>query len=159
MRHFAAALPLLLTACGQATPEAPSPEALASENASPLPVAPHPPVAPGASIPSPEPSEQQPMGPGLYDIGSSPGSLARIDISPDGGFTNLAPDGRVVGQGTWTSTGNVICFDLEGSGDGLEERCWRNGSPGEDGTFLSRRVGGPEHYLVIPVEEPGAPII
>ncbi|MEE4153910.1 MAG: hypothetical protein V2I27_07095 [Erythrobacter sp.] len=158
MKYLAAALPLLIAACGQATPEAGSPDPIAGDDAGPLASAPHP-VAPGASIPSPEPSEQQPMGPGLYDVGSGPGALARVDISPDGGFTNLGPDGAVVGQGTWKSTGNVICFDLEGDGEGLEERCWRNGKPGEDGTFLSRRVGGPEHYLVIPVDEPGAPII
>jgi len=99
------------------------------------------------------------MVPGVYDIGSGPGALARIDIAPDGNFTNLGPDGAVVDQGTWTSEGNVICFDLAGDGEGREERCWRNGEPDADGSFFSRRVNGPEHYLVIPVEEEGPPVV
>ncbi len=163
MKYLAAVLPLLLAGCGQAAPGDGGPGSGVPADGgavagAPQASAPHP-VAPGAAIPSPEPADKQPMGPGLYDIGSGPGALARIDISPDGGFTNLGADGAVVDQGTWTSKGNVICFDLEGDGAGRDERCWRNGTPGEDGTFLSRRVDGPEHYLVIPVDEAGGPLI
>lgn len=99
------------------------------------------------------------MAPGVYDIGSGVEALARIDIAANGTFTNLGPDGSTIDGGTWTSEGNVICFDLEGDGPNREERCWRNGKPDADGSFLSRRVGGPEHYLVIPVEDAKAPVI
>lgn len=92
------------------------------------------------------------MVPGLYAVGDGTQVYSRTLIKTDGTYEDLDENGDIVGRGTVADNGDTICFDPEGDGKNQEERCWRNDPPDPDGSFVSRRVEGPEHYRVTPLK-------
>jgi len=92
------------------------------------------------------------MGPGTYAVGDGTTVYSRTRLDADGSYYDLDDAGATVGTGTWSGAEDIVCFDPEGDGENEEERCWRNEAPDADGSFMSRRVGGMEHYRVTPLE-------
>ncbi|MEE4200490.1 MAG: hypothetical protein V2I30_07255 [Erythrobacter sp.] len=92
------------------------------------------------------------MGPGLYAVGDENATYARTRLSADGTYIDMTAEGEEVGGGTWTTRSDMICFDPVGDGEDKTERCWTNGPPDPDGSFLSTRVDADESYRVTPLE-------
>lgn len=95
----------------------------------------------------------QPMVPGFYAIKSDDVVYSRTRLSADGSYTDYDGGDNVVGGGTWSSEGAQICFDPAGDGADQQESCWINDQPGDDGSFVTRLVGGDVSYEVTPLEE------
>ena len=133
IRSVALVAALALAACGDAAD--PAPEAATGTE------------------PSIASAPVQPMGPGLYAVGDETTVYARSRLAEDGTYTDLTAEGETVGGGTWSSEGEVICFEPEGDGEDQLERCWRNDQPGEDGSFMSRAMEGEAAYRVTPLDE------
>lgn len=114
-----------------------------------------PPQDPEPVEPPPVPTSmaQAAMGPGLYEVGDGTTVYARTRLEEDGTYSDLDDAGAKVGGGSWRNEGDTICFDPEGIGEDLEERCWRNDPPEDDGSFMSRRTDGEQAYRVSPVTE------
>jgi hypothetical protein len=93
------------------------------------------------------------MGPGLYAVGNEDTVYARTRLNADGTYTDMTAEGEEVGGGTWATRSDMICFDPVGDGEDQTERCWTNGPPDPDGSFLSTRVDADESYRVTPLEE------
>ena len=89
------------------------------------------------------------MTPGTYEMVGADVVYSRTEIKPDGTYVDSA-NGEEVGRGTWSVSGSTSCFDPEGDGDDQQERCWTNGTPAEDGSFVTTRVDGSESYTVRP---------
>ena len=89
------------------------------------------------------------MVPGVYEMVGGDVVYSRTEIRPDGVYVDSA-DGKEVGRGTWSVSGPKSCFDPDGDGPDQQERCWTNGVPAEDGSFLTTRVDGSESYTVRP---------
>ena len=93
------------------------------------------------------------MGPGLYAVGNEDTIYARTRLNADGTYVDMTTEGEEVGGGTWTTRSDMICFDPIGDGEDEAERCWTNDPPGEDGSFMTRRVDAEESYRVTPLGE------
>ena len=94
------------------------------------------------------------MGPGLYAVGDGTQIYSRTRLSQDGTYTDHTEAMEPVSGGAWRVTGDdTICFDPEGDGTDQRERCWQNGPPDANGSFISSRIDGSERYRVTPLEE------
>lgn len=95
----------------------------------------------------------QPMVPGFYAIESADRIYSRTRLHEDGSYTDYDGGNNAVGGGQWSSEGAQICFDPAGDGENEQESCWINEAPGEDGSFVTRLVGGEMSYVVRPLGE------
>lgn len=107
--------------------------------------------------PQPKPAEPPPltpaMGAGLYAIGDGISVYSRSQLAGDGTYTDLDEAGEAIGSGVWESEDDITCFDPKGDGMNEERRCWKSGVANADGSFMTQRVGGMEHYLVTPLSD------
>ncbi len=93
------------------------------------------------------------MGPGLYAVGDGTQIYSRTQLFEDRTYADFDAAMEAVGGGTWRTDGATeICFDPAGDGADDEERCWSNGPPEKDGSFVSSRVGSAERYRVTPLK-------
>ena len=92
-----------------------------------------------------------PMQPGLYAVGDGTQIYTRTRLAPDGTYVDLDESGAQVGGGTWQQRGELMCFDPEGKADEQQERCWTNGAPDPDGSFMTTRDDHSESYRVTPL--------
>ena len=93
------------------------------------------------------------MRPGLYAVGDGTQIYSRTRLSEDGTYTDLNDALEKVGGGTWEARDGMMCFDPEGDGEDQQERCWTNGEPDEDRSFLTTRIDSEESYRVTPLNE------
>ncbi|MGB3469713.1 MAG: hypothetical protein WBA51_02700 [Erythrobacter sp.] len=99
------------------------------------------------------------LAPGIYAIGDGTEFYVRTRLNADGTYTDLGDAMEPIGGGTWRNDSSyVTCFDPEDDRKVREERCWAYDEARPDGSFMTRRVGGMEHYLVTPIGEDGEPL-
>lgn len=100
------------------------------------------------------------LGPGIYAIGSGTTIIARTQLNTDGTYNDLGDVLEPIGSGgTWRNDGpSVTCFDPEDDRTIRTERCWAYDKARPDGSFMTRRIGGMEHYLVTPIGDDGKPL-
>ncbi len=78
-----------------------------------------------AAPPAPEPQAEQQakaatVQPGLYTVGDDTTVCGTTRLSKDGTYVDYDENEEVVGGGTWRTAEDELCFDPEGDGD--EER-------------------------------------
>lgn len=99
------------------------------------------------------PVEVQTISPGLYAIMSDGTVYSRFRLAGDGTYADYDGAMNVTGQGTWSGSGSQMCFDPAGNGANEQESCWNNEPPRDDGSFMTRLVGGDTSYLIEPLTE------
>lgn len=96
------------------------------------------------------------MQPGLYQVGDETTDYGTTRLNEDGTYVDYGESDKIVGGGTWRTTGDLLCFDPEGEAEEEQENCWTNEPVGDDGSFRTTRDDGSQSYLVTPIdEEPG----
>jgi len=105
----------------------------------------------GEPAPSPEVAGFEAV-PGTYGVGDETTIYAKTRLAADGTYVDMDDSGPV-DKGTWRADGATMCFDPEGDGEDRQERCWINGPPDADGSFLSTRDDGSQSYRVTPISE------
>lgn len=103
------------------------------------------------ALPSPEVAGFEAV-PGTYGVGDETTIYAKTRLAADGTYVDMDDSGPV-DKGTWRADGATMCFDPEGDGEDRQERCWINGPPDADGSFLSTRDDGSQSYRVTPISE------
>lgn len=103
------------------------------------------------AVPSPEVAGFEAV-PGTYGVGDETTIYAKTRLAADGTYVDMDDSGPV-DKGTWRADGATMCFDPEGDGEDRQERCWINGPPDADGSFLSTRDDGSQSYRVTPISE------
>ncbi|MBT8388731.1 MAG: hypothetical protein HKM91_01235 [Altererythrobacter sp.] len=93
------------------------------------------------------------MQPGLYSVGDETTDYGTTRLNEDGTYIDYDEDDKVVGGGTWRTTGELLCFDPEGNAEEEQENCWTNEPDGDDGSFRTTRDDGSQNYLVTPIAE------
>jgi hypothetical protein len=96
---------------------------------------PEPAPAPESEEAAPEAAVANGSGPGTYEVTAADGSKMTAQINADGTYTDTAPDGTVVEEGTWAVTDGKTCFTP--TTEGVEPMCYTESAPGEDGSFTA----------------------
>ena len=94
------------------------------------------------------------MKPGFYAITSNGMILAKTRLNPDLTYIDYDRQNVRVGGGTWEADGASFCLNPRGDdGEEREQRCWKNGVAGEDGSFATTLSDGSEEYVIVPLNE------
>lgn len=89
---------------------------------------------------------------GTYEVTAADGSVTRTVINPDGTYVDLAADGSVETEGTFTVTEGKTCFSP--TTEGAEAMCFTESAPGADGSFTATPDSG-DPVTVRPLPDAG----
>lgn len=83
---------------------------------------------------------------GTYDVTLTDGSKFTAKLNPDGTYQDLAADGSVAEQGTWSDRDGRTCFDSEGGDDTIV--CFTLGESAADGSMVATPDDGSEPLTI-----------
>jgi hypothetical protein len=77
---------------------------------------------------------------GSYEVTAADGTVTTSTLNADGTYVDMAADGSVLAEGTWTVTGGKTCFTPTTAGE--EAMCYTETAPAADGSFTATPAEG-----------------